>query len=138
MNAPTIAELLIDPVVMEALEHAWVDSLPDNPSLRHEEGGWVYQDTKTGTRTVQRASAGRRAELDLCTPPLVADAVVVATFHTHPNPSADGWVPGPSAADTESAWLLGVPCLIRADDGIHSTGPDSRRGGLAGAPGFPG
>jgi hypothetical protein len=138
MNAPTITELLNDPVVKDALEHAWLDSLPDDPSLRHEEGGWVYHDTKTGTLTVRRAPPGRRAALDLCTPPLVADSVVVATFHTHPNPSADGWDPGPSAGDTESAWLLGVPCLIRADDGVHSTGPDSRRGGLTGAPGFPG
>ena len=132
MNAPTSIELLNDPVVKDALENIWVDSMTDNPPLRHEEGGWVYKDTKTGALAVQRAPAGRRAELDLCDPPLVADTVVVATFHTHPNPIADGWDPGPSAGDTESAWLLGVPCLIRADDGIYSTGPDSRRGGLVG------
>jgi hypothetical protein len=36
-----------------------------------------------------------------------------------------------------SAWELGVPCIIRAEDGIHTTGPDSRRGGLTGNPGFP-
>ncbi len=75
--------------------------------------------------------------LDLSTPPLVPDSVVVATFHTHPNPSAEGWEPGPSAADTQSAWIFGVPCLIRADNGVYLTGPDSRRGGLTGAPGYP-
>jgi len=76
--------------------------------------------------------------LDLSSPEIVPGSVVVATFHTHPNPSAEGWNPEPSDEDTESAWLLGVPCLIRADDGIHVTGPVSRRGGLLGGPGFPG
>jgi len=74
---------------------------------------------------------------DLSWPPVVQGAAVVATFHTHPNPSAEGWQSGPSAADTQSAWLFGVLCLIRADDGTHTTGPASRRGGLTGDPGYP-
>ena len=74
---------------------------------------------------------------DVSDPPLVTGSIVVATFHTHPNPSAEGWQPGPSPDDFESAWTLGVPCLIRADDGVHATGPDSRRGGLLGGPGYP-
>jgi hypothetical protein len=36
---PTAAELLNDPTVHQALEQAWVDSQPDDPSQRHEEGG---------------------------------------------------------------------------------------------------
>jgi hypothetical protein len=94
-------------------------------------------DTSIGAIMVWRAPAGTRAVLNLNTPPVVAGAVVVATFHTHPNPSAEGWDPGPGASDTQSAWLLGVPCLIRAEDGIHTTGPTARRGGLAGGPGYP-
>jgi hypothetical protein len=62
---------------------------------------------------------------------------LVATFHTHPNPSTEGWYPGPSVEDSRSAWFLGVPCIIRADDGVYTTGPNSRRGGLNGDPGFP-
>jgi hypothetical protein len=123
--------------VQQALEGAWLDSLPGDPRHRHEEGGWVFMDTATGAITTVRAPAGARASLDLNNPPVVVGAVVVATFHTHPNPTAEGWVSGPSPADTQSAWLLGVPCLIRADDGVHTTGPDSRRGGLAGGPGYP-
>lgn len=88
-------------------------------------------------RWLRRLPAGARAVLDLNTPIVVSGSVVVATFHTHPNPSAEGWATGPSPADTQSAWILGVPCLIRADDGIHTTGPASRRGGLSGDPGFP-
>ena len=137
MQAPGFEELLNDPTVKLALEQAWTDSKPDDPTHRHEEGGWVYVNMITGSIFVRRAPAGGKATLDVNSPPLIVDSVVVATFHTHPNPSAEGWNPGPSDADTISAWALGVPCLIRADDGIHATGPDSRRGGLLGGPGYP-
>ncbi|HVC97655.1 MAG TPA: Mov34/MPN/PAD-1 family protein [Pirellulales bacterium] len=137
MQAPTSADLLNEPVVQQALEQAWNDSLPGDPLRRHEEGGWIYKDNTTGNLVVRRASAGAQASLDLSAPPMVPGAVVVATFHTHPNPSAEGWEPGPSSADVQLAWLLGVPFLIRADDGIHATGPASRRGGLTGGPGYP-
>jgi hypothetical protein len=137
MQAPTATELLNDPAVRQALDRAWLDSRPHDPDQRHEEGGWVYVDTTSGAVSCRRAPAGAQAKLNVSTPPVVAGAVVVATFHTHPNPSAEGWDPGPSTADTKSAWLFGVPCLIRADDGVHTTGPVSRRGGLAGDAGYP-
>jgi len=137
MHAPTIQELLNSPLVQQALEDSWLASLANDPEYRHEEGGWVYMDVTTGNLSVRRAPAGARAELDMDSPELVVGSVVVATFHTHPNPIGEGWEPGPSPGDTESAWLLGVPCLIRAEDGVRTTGPDSRRGGLAGPPGYP-
>jgi hypothetical protein len=137
MQAPTATELLNHPLVQQALEEAWVDSSPSGPLNRHEEGGWIYMDAVTGALTIRRAPAGAQAMLDLNTPAIVPGSVVVATFHTHPNPSTEGWEPGPSRADTQSAWLLGVPCLIRADNGIYATGPDSRRGGLTGEAGYP-
>ncbi|MCI0410029.1 MAG: DUF4329 domain-containing protein [Acidobacteria bacterium] len=126
-----------DPTVLGALEQAWIDSNPDDPANRHEEGGWIYMDLATGELAVQRARAGGAGVLNLNTPVIVAGSVVVGTFHTHPNPKAEGWNPGPSTSDEISAKLLGVPCLIRAEDGIHTTGPDSRRHGLGGGPGFP-
>lgn len=137
MQAPTAEELLGHSVVRDALEQAWIDSRPGIPEERHEEGGWVYANVATGLIEVRRAGAGIRAVLNLNSPPVVSGSVVVATFHTHPNPRAEGWSSGPSDADTESAMLLGVPCLIRAEDGIHLTGPARRRGGLEGQPGFP-
>ena len=106
-------------------------------AVDHEEGGWIYMDNTTGIVGVRRAPAGAQTTLDLSTPPVVSGAVVVATFHTHPNPCAERWEPGPSEADTQSAWLFGVPCLIRAEDGSHTTGPAARRGGLTGGPGYP-
>jgi hypothetical protein len=137
MQAPTVADLLKELAVQQALDEAWLQSLPDDSLQRHEEGGWIYMDTISRDIAVRRAPAGAQASLDLTTPPFVPGAVVVATFHTHPNPTADGWLPGPSATDTRSARILGVPCLIRADDGIHTTGPASRRGGLSGGGGYP-
>jgi hypothetical protein len=130
MQAPTIADLLRDPTVRRALEDAWADSVTDDPARRHEEGGWVYADAASGTMSVRRAPAGGQALLDLGSPPVVPGSVVVATFHTHPNPSAEGWDPGPSAADTRSAWALGVLCLIGGRRRPHDRagGPPRRPG----------
>jgi len=136
-QAPTVAELLACQEIQAAMRQAWADSLPGDPANRHEEGGWIYMDTTSRQIAVLRASPGRQSTLDLRNPPLVAGSVVVATFHTHPNPTAEGWAGGPSGFDELSADALGVPCLIRADNGDHTAGPESRRGGLTGNPGFP-
>lgn len=133
----TKAELLNDPTVKQAMQDSWNDSNASDPALRHEEGGWIYQNPTTGAITTRRASAGAQASLDLNNPPEVPGSVVVGKFHTHPNPTSEGWNPGPSRADTRNAIRHGVPSLIQADDGSHSTGPDSRRGGLGGGPGYP-
>ncbi len=137
MQAPTAAELLNQPTVRQAIDDAWTDSLPDEPERRHEEGGWIYLQTITGEILVRRAPAGLQAELNLDNPPPVPQAVSVGIFHTHPNPTAEGWQGGPSEADRRADERDGVPDLIRADDGIHFSGPPSRRGGLGGGPGYP-
>jgi hypothetical protein len=136
-QAPTIEELRQAPAVKQALEQAWTDSLPGDPERRHEEGGWIYINLMTGELTALRAATGLRAELEIGDLPLLLDSVIVATFHTHPNPTSEGWNPGPSDVDEEVLQRLGVPGLIRADNGVYVAGPESRRGGLAGGPGFP-
>ena len=136
-RAPTADELCNHPVVRAALAQAWTDSLPGDRDNRHEEGGWVFLDTATGDVSVRRASSGAQSELKLDRPPLVPGSVIVGVFHTHPNPSWEGWQTGPSESDRSADERDGVPDLIRADDGIHLSGPESRRGGLAGGPGFP-
>src|SRR5262249_43722054 len=100
---PTTSELMNDPVVQQAMEQAGLDSQPDDPAHRHEEGGWIYLDLTTGQITVQRAAPGLRSRLSLANPPLVAGSAVVGTFHTHPNPTTAGWNPGPSRTDQASA-----------------------------------
>lgn len=135
--APTTTELLAVPAIQYELEAAWYESLPGDPARRHEEGGWVYFNPLSDEYLVRRASAGGQSCLDLSDPPEFSGFYLVATFHTHPNPASEGWGTGPSTQDTDSAHLLGVPCMIRAEDDTHTTGPASRRGGLAGNPGFP-
>src|SRR5262249_38043520 len=137
MQAPTAGDLLRSPIVQNALDQAWADSLPADPQRRHEEGGWVYLEVATGQIEVRRAPAGEMATLNLTKPPGVSGSMVVATFHTHPHPKAEEWETSPSTSDRISAFNLGVPCIIRAEDGVHTTGPASRRGGMAGDPGFP-
>ncbi len=122
---------------MQAFVEAWADSRVDDPTDRHEEGGWIYLDLSTGVIVTRRAPAGTRSRLSLANPPLLPNHVIVGTFHTHPNPASEGWETGPSIQDEQAANYSGVPWLIRAEDGDHSTGPDSRRSGLAGGPGYP-
>jgi hypothetical protein len=135
--APPAADLQNNAAVKKALEDAYTDSQAGDAAKRHEEGGWIYQNVKTKEITVVRASSGAQASLDLSRPPEVPGSVVVGKFHTHPNPTSEGWEPGPSPGDIRVDALHGVPDLIRADDGVHLSGPDSRRGGLAGGSGFP-
>jgi hypothetical protein len=104
MTAPTATELFAKPVVLQAMEDAWVSSIPSDPARRHEEGGWIYAHTTSGELSVRRAGPGAQAGLDLSSPPIITGCVVVATFHTHPNPTAEGWNPRPSPEDTQSAW----------------------------------
>jgi hypothetical protein len=127
---PTSAELLNDPTVQQALEQAWIDSQPNDPAARHEEGGWIYMDTTTGRITIRRSIPGGKAELDLGAPPVIHGSIIVGIFHTHPNPMSEGWDPGPSKDDRLVHDRLGLPGLIRADDGVHTVGPVSRRSGL--------
>src|SRR5271157_1251933 len=96
---PTAAELLNHPVVQEAIEQAWSDSRPADATGRHEEGGWIFIDTTTGEISVQRQTAGQQAAIDLDRPPIEPGSVVVGKFHMHPNPTSEGWDPGPSRHD---------------------------------------
>jgi hypothetical protein len=134
---PTASELLAHPDVVQALAEAWADSQINDATNRHEEGGWIYLDLLTGAILTRRAPKGTRSRLSLADPPQLPNHVIVGTFHTHPNPTAEGWESGPSKQDEKAARYSGVPWLIRAEDGDHSTGPDKRRGGLAGGPGYP-
>jgi hypothetical protein len=133
---PTANELLAHPAVTEALDRAWADSQPDDPRRRHEEGGWIYMNVSTGQITIRRAPTGMQTAIDLSDPPLLDDSVIVGKFHTHPNPTSEGWNSRPSASDLSVDERHGVPDLVRADDGVHLSGPESRRGGVAGGPGY--
>ena len=137
MDAPTAAELEANPVVQAAFAAAWADSLADDAALRHEEGGYIYLNAVTGDVVVRRVPPGGRDVLDLSTPAILPDCFVVATYHTHPNPSRLGWDPTPSSDDYREADDSGVPWFVVTDAGIYVVGPDRRVGGLSGPPGYP-
>jgi hypothetical protein len=67
--APTVDEIRAISAVQTELEAAWVDSLPADPALRHEEGGWIYFSHTEIEYQVRRSSSGGRAFLDLIDPP---------------------------------------------------------------------
>jgi hypothetical protein len=137
MEAPTAAELQANPVVQAAFAAAWADSFPDEPALRHEEGGYIYVNPTTGDVVVRRALPGTRRVLNLTNPPDVPGCFLVATYHTHPNPTATGWDPEPSTEDRREADASGVPWFVVSELGVFVAGPDRRVGGLSGPSGYP-
>jgi hypothetical protein len=136
-DAPSAADLEANSVVQAAFTAAWADSLADDSAQRHEEGGWIYCDAVTGQIHVRRALPGERMTLDLSNPPMLPGCYLVATYHTHPNPTADGWIPEPSDSDRTLAAESGVPWFIVSDMGVYLAGPDRRVGGLTGPAGYP-
>jgi hypothetical protein len=137
LGAPTAAELQANPVVQAAFATAWADSFPDDPTLRHEEGGYIYYNPATGDVTVRRTPPGLLRLMDLSFPPEVAGSYLVATYHTHPNPIAEGNDPDPSPAGIQFAHESGVPWFIVSEVGVVALGPARRIGGLTGLPGYP-
>ena|SRR5205823_5094354 len=135
-EAPTAAELEQHPVVQAAFAAACADSLVDDPVQRHEEGGFIYAN-QTGDVIVRRVLPGSRWLLDLSFPPPVPGYFVVATYHTHPTPIADGGNPDPSPDDRQYADDSGVPWFVISELGTFVVGPERRVGGLAGPGGYP-
>ena len=124
-------------MVQAAFAAAWADSLPDDAVLRHEEGGFIYANPNTRDVIVRRVPPGSRWLLDLSSPLEVAGYHVVATYHTHPNPIAEGGDPEPSPDDRFWADDSGVPWFVISEAGTCYVGPSSRVGGLGGLAGYP-
>jgi hypothetical protein len=156
-RAPTYWELIGEPVIQGAVRAAWTASNPAVPgpgTTQHEEGGWVFFNLITGALTTQRAVAGAGAAINLAAPPTVADSIVIAKFHTHPN-LGPAWDPGPSDLAPAGPGLPrrgdvtvdanhGVPDIIAGTPGVDParfnfipSGPN-RRAHLAGNRGLPG
>lgn len=126
---PTAAQMAADPVVSAAIEQAWTDSQAGDKDNRHEEGGWIIQDTVTGNLSVQRWPAGNRSGINPGAPPQIPCTKVVGHFHTHPNPATDEngtkWEQGPSDADDNFAGHYGLPGIIRNGAGKEYFGPNT-------------
>jgi hypothetical protein len=96
---------LIHPAVAMAIRRAWLDSHAAVPTSRHEEGGYIVQNSD-GSYGVDRWPRGERSQI--VPPPLDPDnryngRIVMAAFHTHPNPPVDEsgsiWDQRPSESD---------------------------------------
>jgi hypothetical protein len=125
--------MLANPTVQAALEDAWNRSDVGSYDRRHEEGGWVIWNSKTGQYRIVNVPSGQRAALStIGAPPRVSgDERVVAFFHTHPNPSptderGNGWSQEPSDADRRFAEYYGITGLLRNYNGQSAFGPNAR------------
>ena len=137
MEAPSANELQADPTVRAAFATAWADSFPDDPQLRHEEGGFIYYNPTTGAISVRRTPPGLTSELDLSYPPILRDSYLVGIFHTHPISAALGYMPDPSRADYKLAADAGLPFFTIHEDQNYVIGPERRVGGCTGPAGYP-
>jgi len=145
-RAPTYWQLIGETVVRSAVRGAWNDSdvaVPAAGTTQHEEGGWVYMNLITGALTTRRAAGGGGAAILLTAPPVVANSIVIAKFHTHPN-LGPGWIAGPSPQDATVDTDHGVPDIVAGTTGIDParfdffpSGPNGREH-LAGNRGLPG
>lgn len=98
-------DLLTDPAVIAGINRAWRESQTDDPTHRHEEGGYIVLNSDLSYSVERWAQGGQ----SMIVPPAL-DAnncyngkAVVAAFHTHPNPPVDEaereWEQGPSESD---------------------------------------
>ena len=137
IEPPSATELQVDPTVQAAFAAAWADSFPDDPQLRHEEGGFIYYNPTTGMIAIRRTRPGFRNELDLSHPPTVRNSFLIAIFHTHPSPAAVGSMPDPSRDDHELADGAGIPFFTITEEQTYVIGPERRVGGCTGPVGYP-
>jgi hypothetical protein len=87
------------------MRQGWIDSQAGDPNHRHEEGGYIVQNTD-GSYGIERWPRGAGASI--APPPRASDGTfhgkrVVGEFHTHPNPDIDEngrtWQESPSPGD---------------------------------------
>ncbi|KAG5635677.1 hypothetical protein H0H81_010435 [Sphagnurus paluster] len=126
---PSVADIFASQVVKDSFQKAWDDSFP-TPETCREQGGFIYADGE-GFRTfhISWAPPGAmesqsRREIDptkslsinLTTPILPdsasANAVLVATFHTHPLSPDAGGNEHPSNADMDNAYYRRMPGFV--------------------------
>jgi hypothetical protein len=125
---PSAEDIKTNPNVAEAIEDAWEDSQINSYDNRHEEGGWILQNTETGELKVVRVPPGTRDRIEVPYPPSEEGWRAVGFFHTHPSPPkdemGDEWEQGPSDTDTDPDNSLGVPEIVRNRENHPTFGPE--------------
>jgi hypothetical protein len=93
------------PAIVAEISRAWRESQADDPTDRHEEGGYVVlnPDLSYGVERWPRGGQSRITPPSLDANNCYNGKVVAAAFHTHPNPPMDEngreWEQGPSESD---------------------------------------
>jgi hypothetical protein len=100
-----VLDPLKNPAILAEMNRAWRESQADDPMHRHEEGGYIVLNADS-SHGIERWTRGGQSQI--MPPALDANncyngKVVVAAFHTHPNPARDEtgqeWEQGPSESD---------------------------------------
>jgi hypothetical protein len=138
-QSPTGEELIKNPEVKKTLDAAWAASnvSAKNPDNWRENGGYIFLNVVSGSISTMKAAPGNWGQMALPSPDLKTipeDSIVVAVFHTHPNPDRAGVC---EEHDIEKSSIDGVPDIVRGHKGPFSCGV-KRRLHLAGARGYPG
>ena len=121
---PPLQTVVADPTVSAAIDSAWNASNPNGPAAdRHEHGFWILRDNRRGTYIISNFPTGSGAQITPGATPVSSNQSVVGFFHTHPNPTNEGYILGPSPADVNFARTRNVPGVLRANDGLHFFGP---------------
>ena len=122
-QCPTGQQLLANKEVRRALSAAWKASNYGQTNPR-EQGGWIYMQNGRIRTLHQNTIFTSQAEIDLNNPPQhLMPGPIIGWFHTHPNPTSQGWTPGPSPDDIDFANNHGLPGLVRSDHGDYTFGP---------------
>jgi proteasome lid subunit RPN8/RPN11 len=131
-KAPSFDELRKNSSVLTKLTEAWNASdvgINDGVRQAHEEGGWIFMDLMDGSLHFERATPQYTDAIKLEPAPQVPGGILVACFHTHPNPGN----PKPSKDDLREDKRRGVPNLVVAIKGkdltkyeIYLSGPAVR------------
>jgi hypothetical protein len=123
-NIPALETMASNPVVAAAIDKAWINSNPNGPGAKQEQGFWVLRDDKTGEYSIVNfPSNGTRDSLTPGAVPKVEGKSVAAFFHTHPNTAAEGYRNGPSDADQKFADAKGIPGIIQSHVGLYFFNP---------------
>ena len=123
-----VLEILNSAIMMQAFELAWQESNPNAPSVKAgdlgskkvEQGGWVIK-TKNGFR-LKRWKPGTRS---VSRPGFWKPFRTAASFHTHPNTSAESYSQDPSPSDIKFANRTNVPLIIRGHNGYRYIFPEN-------------
>jgi uncharacterized Zn-binding protein involved in type VI secretion len=119
-NRPDLEKLTKEPVVRDAINNAWNQTLADG----NEHGGWIFRDPNTNQLSVQMWPTGGPSSsgpTEIGAPPNA-----IASFHTHPTHGIDPYVIRiPSPPDILTGVQNNLSGIVTSAFGFYFYGPSS-------------